>query len=212
MIQFKINIPIIPLGVDTNLFDSSRFSMNKIRADLKFNEDLFLLFYSGKISPQKGIEKLLLILYELDKKYNVGLLVVGSGSQNYVTKITKYVEKLRLKNKVKFIPFVNHKDLPKLMACSNLGCWIGNISSASLNEMIGIGKPIIANIFEGFDLESLGYSFAKKYRSLNDSIAWISGFISNRENYMNVCNEAREYALNHLDWEITTNKVFNLYD
>lgn len=208
--HFNLNVPIIPLGVDTTIFDASRYPKHKIRTDFGFT-NYFVLFYSGKIMPKKGIKELLILFKDLNKDYEVGLVLIGSGSNEYILQIKNYVRSHKLDEKFRLIPFLQHKQLPEYMASADLGCWIGEISSASISEMLGTGRPVLVKNFEGSDLEKLGYSFAKKYRSKSSAINWITILNQNKEINKQVCEGARKFAIQNLDWKITSEKILKLY-
>ncbi|MFX0093637.1 MAG: glycosyltransferase, partial [Candidatus Hodarchaeota archaeon] len=171
----------------------------------------FTLFYSGKIVPRKGLIEIINIFNILGKKYDVNLLMVGSGDQKYLEFLKKGI-KNGLKDRVRIVPFIPHKRLPMYMSIGHLGCWLGSIPSASINEFLSVGRPILVKIFEGRNLERLGYSFAKKHMNLKNSLRWIQSLIEDTALYKEQCNQARNYALNHLDWKITTKQIIHLYN
>jgi len=209
IIRKRIKISeIIPIGVDTNKFKNNQNIRKDLRQKLKLSNK-FVLFYSGKIVASKNIHEILFFVAELYKMYQVGFIMVGNGPKLYIEKLFQLIKKLEIEDICQHIPFVSQEKLPDLMNIGDLGIWIGETPSASINEFISFGKPILVKNFEGYNLEKKGFKFIKKHNNREDSINWISDMISNPDNYTKICNEARNYALNNLDWKVNIKKLFD---
>ncbi|MFX0022564.1 MAG: glycosyltransferase family 4 protein [Candidatus Hermodarchaeota archaeon] len=210
--KYNIVAPIIPLGVNTNIFDHSKYNSIALRENLGFKNDDFLLFYSGKLIRKKGLLTLIRIYNNLRQEGdNYGLLLIGSGPSKFVDFLKKRIE-IQYHDKVKIIPFLNHTILPEYMSVGNLGCWIGEIPSASINEFLGMGKPVLVKVFEGKNLSTNGYNFALKYESVKESVNWIQSLANDSDLYQSICDNARNFAIQNLDWETTTRMILGIYN
>jgi len=209
--KYNLLPEIIPLGVDIDLFDSSNYDVSDLRYKLGF-DGKFVLFYSGKILPNKGISSMLKIASILSKSYDIAILLVGKASKEYSMFLNKKINKNSLTDSFKILPFMSHRELARCMTLGNVGLWLG-FPSASINEMISIGRPVIVKHFEGEDLVKKGYNFIKKYNdNVFDAVKWISNIIEDKELQVKLSKEARNYAVQNLDWTITTKRIIDIYN
>jgi len=199
--NYKIKGYIIPLGVDINTF----------KPDYKMKTNPFTIFYSGKINKEKGVLDIIRIAGKLRKKYKIKLLFVGNATEKFKLEIMRLITIYDLNESFSWFPFTSQEKLAKYMKQGNIGLWIGKTPSASINEFISCGKPVLVRSFEGFDLEKLGYKFAIKYKNINQAIDIIERFIEDKNYYQNICKEARLYAIKFLDWDKIADKVLSLH-
>jgi glycosyltransferase involved in cell wall biosynthesis len=209
--NYRIIPKIIPLGVDLDKFNPTNYNNILIRKEMNIDINGFVLFYSGKIIPNKGLEILIKTFNILGEKHNVYLLFIGNGPENY-SKVLENKINLKLLQNFKKINFVDHNVLPKYMAIANLGLWLGSIASASINEFIAMGKPVAVKIFEGYNLEKKGYKFAKQYKNILDLLTWIKMLINDQKYYQTICEEAENFAKNELDWNVKTKELLKIYN
>lgn len=134
-IGFK-NISVIYLGINSefqplNKNDSADFIANKYGVSNKY-----ILFVSN-IEPKKNVANLLKAFYTLKNKYNVQqqLLLAGGKRWNDFSIYRTYKELKFSNSQVKFLGYVDFKDLPKLYS--------------------GAEVFILPSIYEGFGLPSL---------------------------------------------------------
>jgi glycosyltransferase involved in cell wall biosynthesis len=127
-IDGSLKINVIPMGVDTELFNP-----NKKDTSLRIKYDItgpFLLFV-GRLAPEKGVEYLIQAMPEVLEKYpKAKLLIIGDGPLK--EKINHLIHKFSLKDKIFLIGKLKNKDLPPYYATSDL------FISPSLRE----GSPV----------------------------------------------------------------------
>lgn len=106
----RSRISVTPLGIGEEFFQGEAISNYKDRYNLNPNEPVFL--YVGGIDPRKNIERLLEAIY----KTKGTLLIAGKieGERSY-PKIKSLVDKLNLKEKVKFLGYVSDEELRGLI-------------------------------------------------------------------------------------------------
>ncbi|MCS6874911.1 MAG: glycosyltransferase [Pyrinomonadaceae bacterium] len=109
-IPLKERVFICPRGVDLSLFSITRKSEEKKRQILKQYDlptERKLLFYAGRLSPEKNLDLLLKTLKALTEK-NFTLLVAGSGPKR------KWLEEEAKKFADKSLILVGHLDKERL--------------------------------------------------------------------------------------------------
>ncbi len=115
-INSKLNIQVIPMGIDTKLFSPRKKDLS-LKKKYSINGP-FLLFV-GRLAPEKGIDLLIEAMPEVIKKSPESkLLIIGDGTLK--KQLVKKVEELNLKDNVLFLGWINHKDLPRYYATADI--------------------------------------------------------------------------------------------
>ena len=142
-------IGVIPNGVDIKNFsqDSSKEELENLKKNLgKKEEDIFII-HTGRLNYKNALDDLIKSLVYLPA--NIKLLLVGSGEEE--EKLKGIVNERNLNERVKFIPFVDQKELPKYLKVSDifirpsLSEGLGN----SFLEAMVVKIPIIATSVGG---------------------------------------------------------------
>jgi glycosyltransferase involved in cell wall biosynthesis len=111
------NIAVIPNGIDLKKFkiQNSKF---KIRKRLGLNNE-FVVMTVARLEKVKGIEYLIKSISNLKSQIsNLICLIVGEGSER--KNLEKLVEKLNIKEKVKFLGQVPNEKIPEYLAAADL--------------------------------------------------------------------------------------------
>jgi len=137
----KEKIEFIPLGVDTNVFHKDYNLRMRVREKLNLKESDFVICYSGKIEEYKGVHLLIEALKNLSNN-SIYLLIIGTGSKNYLANIKKMIHNYRLNNNVVFIPFCNKIELNEFYNASDIAVFPLNITISHI-EALASGLPII---------------------------------------------------------------------
>lgn len=126
--NFK-NCILMPAGIDTE-----RFIAASEKSTIRKNKILSM----GRISPIKNLEPLIVACQFLEKEqivYSLDIFgVVNPGNENYLEKLKKTTEELRLKNKIFFkgsVPFVKTPEV-----YSNYDVFVNLTDSGSLDKTI----------------------------------------------------------------------------
>ena len=131
--NYKINqnkIEIIPLGF-SKFNKIKTFKINKIKNKFNFKKDDIIIFNSGKMTENKKILDLIILLeFLLKSNKNFKLLLVGDSSYKYSIKLKMKIATLnsKFKNSVKWIGFQKKKNLRDLMCISDIAIWPGTPS------------------------------------------------------------------------------------
>ena len=138
-----------------NGIDLSAFSLEKVqKADRKsfgLGEDDFVLFYSGRITPEKGIAELLTAMTLIKNKPHIRLLFIGDVFYGVKATWDPFLDKVNaLKvlagNQVITTGFIPYDQIPSLLAMSDVAVipsvW-DEPFGLTIAEAQAMGKPII---------------------------------------------------------------------
>jgi glycosyltransferase involved in cell wall biosynthesis len=160
-IDKNLDIEVIPMGVDTDLF-------NPKKKDLDLKKELgikgpFLLFV-GRLAPEKGVDLLIESMPRVIKEYpNIKLIIIGEGTLE--KELKKRVKDLKIKNNILFLGKKMNKELPKYYATADLfvspsrreglgltfveaglcGCYLIGTNVGGIPEIINKGQGIVVN-------------------------------------------------------------------
>ncbi|UKK55570.1 glycosyltransferase family 4 protein [Prevotella communis] len=152
---------ILDIGLPTkamvvyNGLDEKKFShVSKCisRQALGFNNDDFVVIYTGRIVPAKGVKELIQAIQLLQDESDIKLLVVGGN--NYADSVSNnlYLDELhtmgqKMEDKVFFTGFVPYEQLPAYLSLADVAVMPSQINEAlgmSSIEATAIGLPVIA--------------------------------------------------------------------
>lgn len=146
------NIELLYNSIDFNLFkkEITQEEFKTIKKRLNFNEDDFVVMFSGRIRDYKGVKELLEAIYKCNDINNLKLLIVGSAwfSSKEKTPFEKSLEPiiLSLGDKVKFTGYVKYQDMYKYYRIANIcvfpSIWEEPFALTCL-EALTCGKPVI---------------------------------------------------------------------
>jgi len=101
------------VGVDETLFAPNEDIREKYRKNLNF-EDKFIIGYTGRLTPDKGVDNIVNVFIKLSKKYeNLALLLVGNGDMK--EELDAKFKKENLTKKVHITGFVDQAEVPNYM-------------------------------------------------------------------------------------------------
>lgn len=143
-------IAVVYNGIDTNLFNTHASPIN--RKILGFDENDFIVIFTGRLVKDKGIKELLLAMKELKKDSEIKLLIVGSEDFSKDTWQSPFMLELHtiaksIGEKIKFTGFISYNNIPNYLATANVLVVPSHINEAfgmTCIEASAIGIPIIA--------------------------------------------------------------------
>lgn len=138
------NIRVVPNGVDIKNFTKEFKEEEKflLKEKLKIKNDDVVLVTTSRLVIKNGVEDVVKTLATLPEKYK--FLIIGDGYlRNHLEKI---VNNLKIKDRVYFLGFVHHVNIPSYFSISNifirtsLSEGLGN----SFLEAMAFGLPVVA--------------------------------------------------------------------
>jgi len=141
-------------GIDTAAFSPSRNPV-VTRKGLGFDEDDFILVFSGRFHPEKGILQLIEALLTIQPQPKIKLLIIGSpfygnallkAESDFVASVKEKASPII--ESIKFTGFVPYKAIPDYLQMADVAVipsvWDDPFPTTVL-EAQAMGKPIIAS-------------------------------------------------------------------
>lgn len=137
------NTALVPNGVDLKRFNKE-VSGAAMRRRLGIRDGEKAVLYLGRISREKKIETLLRAARRLLRsRKDVVFVIGGTGpAQDYYKRMAR---RLRVQGKVRFIGFVDERELPHLYAASDILCLPSTFETQGIVslEAMALGKPVV---------------------------------------------------------------------
>ena len=169
----KINI--IDNGIVLKNYQIKKQTRILEKNGIKLNENPYLLNI-GRIDPKKGIDLLLLVFSQLNKKYrNLMLVIVGTGPEEYVKKMKEMVKKLGVQESVKFTGYVTEEEKIELLNSAKLFVVTSHsdVHTTTAIEAMAVGIPVVitkASDFPEIDSYEAGFTVESSQESVYNAI------------------------------------------
>ncbi len=209
-------IQVIPMGVDSKMFNPDKFSA-ELTETLQI-KGKFLLFV-GRLSEKKGVRFLLDAAgLLLERGYDFTLVLVGDGEQSSV--LRKQAELRGLQKRVRFVGALPNSKTPSYYASADL--FVGPSIESQDGDTEGFGLTFIEASFSGCFIigtrcggivdvieDKRTGLLAKNADSLDlaDKIEW---FFSNPDKIVGIAEAAREEHKKKYDWENVSQRYESL--
>jgi glycosyltransferase involved in cell wall biosynthesis len=135
-------IHVIELGVDARLFAFDAAARNELRTRWQCSDEQFLVIYTGKVVPQKGIHWLVEALARCAD--HIRLLILGNPQPDYAETLTATAERLGVRNRLMFQRGVPQAELPRFYSACDAACWPRGVSIATLEAAACMLPLVIA--------------------------------------------------------------------
>lgn len=137
-------------GLDEKIF--SHVSKCISRETLGLNNDDFVVIYSGRIIPEKGVKELIQTMQLLQNESSIKLLIVGGNNYGDSVSNNLYINELQamgqqMKGKIFFTGYVPYEMLPAYLCLADVAVMPSQINEAlgmSSIEATAMGLPVIA--------------------------------------------------------------------
>ena len=198
-------IPVIPYGVNTDLFRP----IPEARSRIGLHEDKKIVLFVGRLDRSKGLPDLLQAAHLLADTHDFALHVVGNGPEEHSLK--EMAERLGIEKIVKFQNWVNLPDVPLWYSAADV-CVAPSVSEGFLRIFaeamacgcLFVGTPIAGmkdHIFPGKT------GFLVKRKDAHDLAEALALVFQNPDLARTVAQAGREYALTHLDWQAVVPRI-----
>jgi glycosyltransferase involved in cell wall biosynthesis len=135
-------IHVIELGVDASLFTFDAAARRELRVRWDCSDGQFLVIYTGKVVPQKGLHWLIEALVRCAEPIRV--LIVGNPQADYAQTLTTTAERLGVRHRLVFHPGVPQDELPRFYSACDAACWPRGVSIATLEAAACMLPLVIA--------------------------------------------------------------------
>lgn len=203
----------LPTKVDVvyNGLDEKNFNhqTSLTRSSLGFSENDFIVIYTGRIVPNKGVKELVQAIQLLNSHPDIKLLVVGGDNFADSVSSNPFLDELheigrQMKNKVVFTGFIPYKLLPAYLKLANVAVVPSRINEAlgmASIEATAMGLPVIATNDGGLPETLIGQKHiiidknGNMPRQIADAILQIKGSYADfKGNYLNPQFSKEEYV------------------
>ena len=109
-------------GIDTQRFyDATAIS----RHEIGLNDNHFVIVFSGRLTPEKGILELILAIKKLSKTIDCKLMIIGASAYGKDKEPTPYIQKLEeesepIRESVFYTGYVDYKDIPSYLKMADI--------------------------------------------------------------------------------------------
>jgi glycosyltransferase involved in cell wall biosynthesis len=199
-------------GVDTKQFKPAD-NKKMIRKKFGIPEESLMILSLGRLTEAKQPLKLIEVFSIVEEEIeDVNLAIAGNGE--LLEKTKKYVRQKRLKN-VLFLGYVNHKkDAPDLYACFDYfvisSKYEGGGPTLTVAEAMASELPCIVSDIPNFRfIERVKSGIVINFNDVEKAAEEILEYLK-RDNSDHSKN-AREYAVNNLDWNIIAKRYLKFF-
>ena len=145
--RYNLDAIVIPHGVDKIYFELPNMA-KEFRSKYHIDNNKRIIAYINRIHPTKGLDMLIKAFAIVSRKFpDLILVIAGKGDQKYLAKCLKLVEKLNIKDKVKYVGFLSEEDKIGLIDASELiiipSKHAGENYSLVVDEVKARGKPLV---------------------------------------------------------------------
>lgn len=213
------NRPIVVCSTP-NLWNVDSAECKKVRKALceGFDPDSTLLMYHGGVVNGRGIETL---LRAVAANVNVCAVVLGNGSDKYLSELQKQVKKLGIEKRIRFHPAVAITELWKYVGAADIGMILAPAIVANhlyslpnkFFENIQSETPIICPAYPAMkpivDHYHIGLTCdPEKLEEINACIEKMRTDTS----FYNICKDNTRWAKKELCWEKEKQKLLEAYN
>jgi glycosyltransferase involved in cell wall biosynthesis len=203
-------VRLINNGVDTNYFDPNTINNIESVGDL-VPKDKFIISFLGRFSQEKCPKLFVEIANYL--KNDDALYFVMAGNGNLYHEILEQIKIYGLENKVYLPGFVDTRDYLKTSNLLVLPSEIDGRPNAVL-ESLSMGVPVVASSVGGLPkiIKDEYNGFLCTSGDIESFVNCIQKVIANKELYLNMRKNARNYAVEYLDINIVQSKYISLFE
>lgn len=202
--KLVLKTEVIPMGVDTNLFNPKKASPSLKK---KYHIQGSFLLFVGRLAPEKGLINLIKAMPSVINKHpQTKLLIVGGGPLE--TELKSVSHQLGVSRNIVFVGPIQHQDLPPYFATADIfvspslkeGSPVTYIEAIASGTYIAVGDiPISRELISSPDIGIL-------LQPDSDDISQkINATISSHK-YNHKINHCKEYTLDH-----TVKKFTSIY-
>lgn len=141
------------LGVDYERFakPTPASKIEEIRNNLHIKAEDFVYGYIGRLTPEKGIEDMIYAFAGWHKP-NTRVLIIGNGSDEYISHLNALIDKLNLNHIINILPAIKFDDIPAYFQLLDISILLSHTTpiwkeqfGRVLVESMATGTPVIGS-------------------------------------------------------------------
>lgn len=202
---------ILPLGVDTNLFNNE-VNGDTIRKQIGISKDDIVFSFVGNINPTKDIEVLIRSFGEkFESNDEAYLLIIGPCDEDYKRELLELTRLVGIERNVIFVGTVDHDKLPEYYNTTDIGVWPGKLG-VSILEAMGCGVPIIVCNSRATDflIDNNGVQFSRGNESQLSTAMW--ELYTDEELRQKYSDNSLDLVRDRLSWEKVAQDSISIYN
>jgi glycosyltransferase involved in cell wall biosynthesis len=201
---------VIPNGVDCDNFYPDATNREKIRRYLGFDDKDIVIVTVGRLVPRKKMSELIQITHDLNKRYNVKLLIVGDGPEK--EKLVRLSRSLGMNGNVRFTGYVSNPfDYLNASDIFSL-CSENEALGISILEAMACELPVVVKDVNGIrDILSgnNGLPPANDAAAIKNNLELL---ITDCEFRSKLAKNNRKHVLSNFAWDIVCKRTLDVYD
>jgi len=183
----------------------------------KYSINGTMILYLGRIHKSKGIDIAIKAFSKLIKEIDSVTLVIAGSDDGYKAELEKLIEKMNLRDKVKFTGFVDENDKMSAYADANLF-----VHTVQYNSMAGVGltpleailcnTPVIVTEGCGEVIKEANWGYFVEYgdvEGLKEKMKWV---IENPERGKEMVKRGKRDIEENFTWDKVMERVEELYE
>ena len=183
----------------------------------KFNITGTMILYLGRINRLKGIDITIMAFSELIKERDDAILVIAGSDDEYKAELEKLIEKLNLRDKVKFIGYVNESD--KISTYVDADLFVHTVQYGSMGgvglaplEAILCNTPVIVTEECGEVIKEANAGYLVEYGDIESLKEKMKLVIKNPEEGKEMVERGKRFIFENLPWDVVIRNVEQLYE
>ncbi len=210
----KSPIEIIPNGVDVDVFSQkySEDELNKLKLEMDKKDGDKFIITTSRLSYKNAIDDLIKSIIYLPNNFK--LLILGEGEDK--VKLEIIVKENNLGNRVRFLGFVDYKELPKYLRISDvfvrasLSEGFGNSFVEAMVTKIPVIATPVGGIVDFLEDEKTGlFCKVKDPESIAEKIKKI---IDDDELRSRIIENAHQMVIDRYDWNLIALDMKKVFD
>jgi len=203
-------------------FDPDKFQKGvpgKLRKKIGLSDDTLIILYIGYLIEKKGVRYLINSIPEIVQKIKKVHIVIG-GDGLEATSLKKQVSELGIENKVTFLGWVNHNDLPDYYCDADVFVLPSIIDSKGETETLGMvlveamasGTPVVGSNVGGIpDVITPEVGLLTEPKNSKDIADKVISLLLNEEKRKTMGQSAKKWAIENFSWESVSQKYLKIY-
>lgn len=216
-IKDKTKLKVIPMGVDTTLFNPDKYDESIKK---KYDIDGPFLLFVGRLSEKKGVKYLIDAMPNIVEKFpKTKLLIIGDGEDK--EELISQAKRAGLLDKnIIFTGAIHNNKLPYFYATADIFIGPSIIAKSgdreglpvTLMEAMASGCIVVATDLEGnSDLIDIGQNgFLVEQKNPNDIAKKVIYLLQNKTKMKNIKSKGVKYISDNFDWKAISEKYGDL--